>query len=109
MNDIIEKAVSGFSVLSQLAMVAALGVSGWVLQSVGSLNTKVEVLSATVSFNMSDRYRGEDAKRDLSLRDLKIESLDQRIRDLEHEVRTTKIDVKQQEQKIEQVVPKRRP
>jgi hypothetical protein len=108
-QDIAEKAASNawFTIVGRSAMIATMALAGWLLQAVGTLQTDVKVLTNTVNFTMTDRYRGEDAKRDLSLRDIKIDALDQRMRDLEHEVRTTKLDVKQQEQKIEQVVPKR--
>lgn len=112
MNDVVEKAAANawFTLIGRTAMLGTIGLVGWQLQAIGTLQTDVKVLTATLNFTMADRYRGDDAKRDFALRDLKLEALDQRIRDLEHEVRATKIDVKTQEQKIEQVTPlKHRP
>lgn len=110
MNDIAEKAAANawFTIAGRTAMVGTIGLTGWLLQAVGALQTDVKVLTTTVSFQMQDRYRGEDAQRDLRLRDIQIESLRERISDLEHEVRSTKIDVKQQKQQIEEAAPKRR-
>jgi len=109
MNDIAEKAASNawFMIIGRSAMIGTLALVGWNLQATGTLQTDVKVLTNTVNFTMSDRYRGEDARRDLQLRDIKIDALSTRLSDLEHDVRSNKIDIKQQEQKIEQVVPKR--
>jgi len=99
-----------FTIIGRTAMLGTMGLVGWQLQAVGTLQTDVKVLTTTVSFTMSDHYRGEDAKRDLSLRDIKIDGLEVRLRDLEHEIRATKIDVKEQQiqqQEIQKTVPKR--
>jgi len=107
MNDIIVKASNALQSIAPLAMMGTMGLVGWLLQAVGTLQTDIKVLTNTVNFSMTDRYRGDDAKRDLTIRDLKIDALDQRLRDLEHVVRSTKLDVKQNQEKIEQA--KRRP
>jgi hypothetical protein len=111
MNDVVEKTAANayFAIIARAAMVASLGVASWMALAIITLQTDVKVLTATINFTMTDRYKGDDAKRDLAIRDLKIDALDQRVRDIEHEVRATKLDVKQNEQKIEQVVPKHRP
>ena len=99
MNDIAEKAAANawFTIVGRSAMVATLGVTAWLVQGQISVQTDLKVLTNTVSLNMSDRYRGDDARRDFQLRDLKIEILQMRLSDLEHEVRANKIDIKQQQ------------
>jgi hypothetical protein len=111
MNDIIEKAAANawFTLIGRGAVVATLAIASWMGLAVISLQSDVKVLSTTVALGMSDRYRADDARRDFQLRDLKLETLTMRLSDLEHEVRTNRIDIKQQEQKIEQVAPVRRP
>src|SRR5712671_4838715 len=101
MNDIAEKAASNawFTILGRTAMLGTVALVGWLLQSVGALQTDVKVLTNTVNFSMTDRYRGDDAKRDFQLRDLKLEALAARLSDIEHEVRANKLDIKQQELK----------
>ncbi len=115
MNDIIEKAASnawfmivgrGVMILTPIIIVPLLG---WVGQSLIALNTRVEVLSNTVGFAMTDRYRADDARRDFQIRDLRIDTLTMRMSDLEHEVRANRIDIKEQKQEINKVIPKRRP
>src|SRR5216683_4018990 len=112
-HDVAEKVASSalFTIVGRAVMILTpiivVPLLGWVGQSLIALNTKVEVLGNTVSFAMTDRYRADDARRDFQLRDLRIETLTMRLSDLEHEVRANKIDIKQQQQKIEQVVPKR--
>lgn len=108
MNDVVIKASNILQSIAPLAIMGTMALVGWLLQAVGTLQTDVKVLTNTVNFSMTDRYRGDDAKRDFAIRDLKLEALDQRLRDIEHEVRSTKLDVKQNQEKIEQVAPKRR-
>ena len=109
-QNIAEKAAANawFTIIGRGAMVASLGLVSWMALAVITLQTDVKVLTNTVNFTMTDRYRGDDARRDFQLRDLRIETLTMRLSDLEHEVRANKIDIKQQEQKIEQVAPKKR-
>ena len=109
MNDVVIKASNILQSIAPLAIMGTMALVGWLLQAVGTLQTDVKVLTNTVNFSMTDRYRGDDAKRDFAIRDLKLDALDQRLRDIEHEVRSTKLDVKQNQDKIEQVAPKRRP
>ena len=99
MNDIAEKAAANawFTIVGRSAMVATLGVTAWLVQGQISVQTDLKVLTNTVGLNMADRYRGDDARRDFQLRDLKIEILQMRLSDLEHEVRASKIDIKQQQ------------
>ena len=101
MNDIAEKAASNawFTIVGRTAMLGTMALVGWLLQSVGGLQTDVKVLTNTVNFSMTDRYRGDDAKRDFQLRDLKLEALAARLADLEHEVRSNKLDIKQQQRR----------
>jgi hypothetical protein len=111
-NDIAEKAASNawFTIIGRSAMLATMGLASWLLQAVGSLQTEVKVLANTVSFTMSDRYRGDDAKRDFQLRDLKIDALSERLQNIEHDVRSTRIDVKEQkiqQEQIEKSVPRK--
>ncbi|SRR5229473_1247372 len=108
-QDVAEKVASSalFTIVGRSAMLGTMGLVAWLLQAVGTLQTDVKVLTNTVNFTMTDRYRGDDARRDFQLRDLRIETLTMRLSDLEHEVRANRLDIKQQEQKIEQVVPKR--
>ena len=99
MNDIAEKAASNawFTIVGRSAMVATLGVTAWLVQGQIAVQTDLKVLTNTVSFNMADRYRADDARRDFQLRDLKIETLQTRLSELEHEVRASKIEIKQQQ------------
>jgi hypothetical protein len=111
-QDIAEKAAASawFTIVGRSAMLGTMGLVGWLLQAVGTLQTDVKVLTNTVNFTMSDRYRGDDAKRDFALRDNRLDSYEARLRELEHEVRSTKIDVKEQAiqtQEIQKAVPKR--
>jgi|SRR5882672_3189626 len=111
MNDIAEKAAANawFTIIGRGAMLATMGLASWLLQAVGTLQTDVKVLTNTVSFTLSDRYRGDDAKRDFQLRDLRIDVLAERLSTIEHEVRSTKIEVKENKQEIEKAaVPRRR-
>ena len=114
MNDIADKAAAnawftivgrGVMILTPIVVVPLLG---WVGTNLIALNTKVEVLGNTVSFAMTDHYRADDARRDFQIRDLRIDYLTMRLSDLEHEVRSNRIDLKEQKQEIEKVAPKRR-
>ncbi len=107
MTDAAEKAAANvwFTIVGRTFSVLAIPVTGWMIVTLVQLKTDVQVLTATVNFNMSDRYRGDDARRDLQLRDLRITTLETRLQELEHEIRATKIDVKEQQQVIEKVVP----
>jgi len=110
MNEIVEKAAANawFTLIGRGAMIATLGVASWMVLAIIALQSDVKVLSTTVGLGMSDRYRADDARRDFQLRDLKLDVLTMRLSDLEHEVRSNRIDIKNQEQKIEQVGPARR-
>jgi len=114
MNDIAERTAANawFTIVGRgvmiLTPVIVIPLLGWAVQSLIALNTKVEVLGNTVNFGMTDRYRADDARRDFALRDLRIDTLTMRLSDLEHEVRANRIDIKEQKQEIEKVVPKRR-
>jgi hypothetical protein len=109
MNDIVEKAAANawFTLIGRGAVVATLAIASWMGLAVISLQSDVKVLSNTVALGMTDRYRADDARRDFQLHDLRVETLAMRLSDLEHEVRANKIDIKQQEQKIEQGAPRR--
>jgi hypothetical protein len=87
---------SWFTVLGRGAAIAALGLLGWTLVSIISLQSDVRVLSAELNSWAPTRYTAGDAMRDFQLRDLKIESLASRLSELEHEVRSNKIEVQQQ-------------
>ena len=104
MNDIVEKAAANawFTLIGRGAVVVTLGIASWMGLAIISLQTDVKVLSTTISLGMSDRYRADDARRDFLLRDLRLETLTMRLSDLEHEVRANRLDIKTQEQKIEQ-------
>jgi len=108
-TDIAEKAASNawFTIVGRSAMLGTMAIAGWLLQAVGTLQTDVKVLTNTVTFTMADRYRSDEAKRDFALRDLRIDALLERLTSIEHEVRSTKIDVKEQKQEIEKAVPKK--
>ncbi len=107
MNDLAEKAAANawFTIAGRGAMLATLGIASWIVASVIGLQSDIKVLSTTVALGMSDRYRADDARRDFQLRDLRIDTLAMRLSDLEHEVRASKIDIKQQGQKIEESAP----
>ncbi len=109
MNDIVEKAAANawFTLIGRGAVVATLAIASWMGLAIIALQSDVKVLSTTVALGMSDRYRADDARRDFQLRDLRIDTLAMRLSDLEHEVRANKIDIKTQEQKIDQVAPRR--
>ena len=110
MNDLVEKAAANawFMLIGRGAVVVTLAIASWMGLAIIALQSDVKVLSTTVALGMSDRYRADDARRDFQLRDLRIDVLTMRLSDLEHEARANKLDIKTQEQKIEQVAPKRR-
>jgi hypothetical protein len=110
MNDIAEKAAANawFTIAGRGAMIATLGIASWMVLAIIALQSDVKVLSTTVALGMTDRYRADDARRDFQLRDLRLETLTMRLSDLEHEVRSTKIDIKENQQEIKKVTPARR-
>ena len=110
MNDLAEKAAASawFTIVGRGAMIASLGIASWMVLAVIGLQSDVKVMSALVALASSGRYSETDARRDFQLRDLRLSTVEMRLDSLEHEVRSTKIDVKQQEQKIEQAAPARR-
>jgi AraC-like DNA-binding protein len=99
MNDIAEKAAANawFTIVGRTAMVATLGVTGWLVQGQIAVQTDLKVLANTVNFSMQERYRADDARRDFQLRDLKIDTIAMRLSDLEHEVRAYRADTKNQQ------------
>jgi hypothetical protein len=62
------------------------------------LQRQQAVMNSTLGSFVADRYRADEARRDFQLRDLKIDTLESRVRDLEHQVRSTDI-------KVDQVAP----
>lgn len=61
------------------------------------MTVRLEVLANTVQYAMSGVYKSDDATRDFKLRDLRIEILETRLRDIEHDAQTTKVQVQQQQ------------
>lgn len=48
--------------------------------------TKLEVLNATIQLNMADRYKGDDARRDFQLRDIRLKSIEDLAGKLERKI-----------------------
>ncbi len=111
MTEAAEKMASNvwFALVGRAAMLLVIPILVWMGATLIQVKTDIQILAATVASNMSDRYRADDARRDLQLRDLRITTLETRLQELEHEVRSTKIDVKEQQQVIQdRVAPTKR-
>lgn len=72
-----------FMLMGQAAAVASLPILGYLGLTVINVQSDVRVLNATITLGMNDRYRGSDAGRDFKIRDLEIETLKQRVSELE--------------------------
>lgn len=51
-----------------------------------TMSAQLQVLQATISLQMTDRYRGDDARRDFQLRDIRIDANKDRIERLERKL-----------------------
>lgn len=79
-----------FTLLGRAAALAALPLLAYMGKIILDVQGDVRVLNATIGFSMSDRYRGSDAARDLKLRDLEIDTIKQRLSEIERVVRGVK-------------------
>jgi len=97
---------------SRIFTVVIIPFTVWAFGVLVSVEADIKSLATTVNFLVQDRYRADEARRDFQLRDLRLDtiekrmtdidmSLERRIVDLEHAVRDAK-------QIIEQVAPVRR-
>lgn len=80
--------------LGRVAAIITLPILAWGMHKldaqadlVTKLSTDLQVLQATISINMSDRYRGSDANRDFQLRDLRLSGVEHRLDEIERVVR----------------------
>ena len=65
----------------------------WVATQIPSMQSDIRIATNTLNTVIADRYRADEARRDFQLRDLRIDTLESRLRELEHDVRATKLEV----------------
>ena len=82
-----------FKLLGQLAGPFAFAGILYVAAQIPSMQSDIRIVTTTLNRVVADLYRADEAKRDFELRDLKIDTLEARVRELEHEVRATKLDL----------------
>lgn len=73
--------------IGRAAAVVTLLLVSYLAKAIIDVQSEVRVLTATISFGMSDRYRASDAARDFKLRDLEIDTIKARVTELERLVR----------------------
>src|SRR5215467_9316511 len=90
-----EKAATSawFKLIGQAASPLALGGVVWIATQIPSMQSDIRIASTTINTIAADRYRSDEARRDFQLRDLKIDILESRVKELEHNVRETKLEV----------------
>lgn len=76
-----------FTNIGRAAAITALPLLAYMGKMIIDVQADVRVLNATISLNMSDRYRGSDALRDFKVRDLELEFLKTRLTEIERIVR----------------------
>lgn len=82
-----------FKLVGQAAGPLAFAGIVYVAAQIPSMQSDIRIVTTTLNNMMSDRYRADEARRDFQLRDLKIDTIEARLRELEHDVRTTKLEV----------------
>lgn len=87
-----------FQILGGISSAIAIPIILFLGKMLIDLQTEVKVLESTINYQLHDVYHGDDAKRDLAIRDLRIDLLQNRLGDLEHEVRKAQTDPQPQNQ-----------
>lgn len=80
-----------FTFLGRLAAIAAVPLMMWQLGKLDGMERDVQTLKATLTFISQDPYHGQDAKRDLALRDQQITSNSTKLLDLDSRVKTLEL------------------
>jgi len=83
-SDTVERLASNawFTLIGRGSMVVGFALLAYLGRTLVEVQSDLKVLTNTVALNMSDRYRGIDAQRDLQIRDIKIDALKSRIDEL---------------------------